>query len=313
MGIPLRQILITLMCVAAITATATKPGEARDEDAVEHAPEAVAEYATDPLRESPLDPAKVPVEFVGLNNWLNGNAQRLDAEQTQYIRETLFSLIDWEVKQLFARNGSIVAASDNDFLERLFFWADQLGVYGAADARDTVATDPGAIPARTAVPPTFGLSLERGYFTLSSHTADWRVSFPYHFMVWRLQEFVSNAGAPTQIATVSTGFGHHQGRPGFSQATLMILSSQSQSLAAFEDFWRPRGGIPPTAAARPIEIAGFSAYKGFDDATRIHTEIVFFEGRTGPVAVFYMGVDGTYQWNRPHFLDFLRSMTAPSA
>jgi hypothetical protein len=40
----------------------------------------------------------------------------------------------------------------------------------------------------------------------------------------------------------------------------------------------------------------------------LHTEFASWTEKQGPFAVVYLGVDGTYQWNRPHFLDFLRAV-----
>jgi len=45
-----------------------------------------------------------------------------------------------------------------------------------------------------------------------------------------------------------------------------------------------------------------------DRQSKLHTEFASWTEKQGPFAMVYLGIDGTYQWNRPHFLDFLRAL-----
>jgi hypothetical protein len=43
-----------------------------------------------------------------------------------------------------------------------------------------------------------------------------------------------------------------------------------------------------------------------DETAQLHKEFTSWSDETGSFAVAYLGIEGTYQWNRQHFIDFLR-------
>ena len=262
-------------------------------------------YSVKPLRESRRDATANTLEFTKFNNWLNTDYESVPVARRQGPKEHLYSIIDSEVKQIHARTGATFPAEPDFVLAGCFSWAARMGVYGADQVLGRL--DPGmakALGPSVVAPESFQLVLDGDQFVLSSSLGPWRARFPYYFMVGDLRDVETSNGLRTQTAIISTGFGKHKSDEGWSQATVMLVYSPSGTSEAFNEFWLGRFGF--TAEDRPAKSdKGLAVYKRFDPKTKLHTDVVFPATEKGAMAVSYMGLDGTYQWNREHFDDFL--------
>ncbi len=278
------------------------------------APDAIqAGYSTATLREPLFDAARVAVEVPALNNWLNLNRENLSQQQMRGPREHLFYLIDSRVKQLYESTGAVMPAEPDAQLQTLFSWAERLGVFGGALVYDSLRR-PDAPPGVTLrpVPETLSLELNGDAFELASAVGDWSVAFPYYFMVWRLDDFDAKSGMRTQLAGISTGTARHEGVEGYSQATLLLMFSPGADHAAFSSYWTTQFGVADQLPAGTTDLAKLKTRVLYDPATHLHSEAVLWQTPQGSFALIYSGIDGTYQWNRAHFLDFFRSVSTPA-
>jgi hypothetical protein len=270
-------------------------------------------YSTKPLKEPVRDAAANVVEFTKFNNWLNANYESAPPDRRQALKEHLYSIIDSDIKQLHERQG-VTYPSDSDIvLSGCYAWAARMGVYGANMVLDSLnplksqdATPPASLPE------SFTLILDGDLFVLSSSVDAWRVTFPYYFMLGDLRDVETTNGLRTQMAVVSTGFGRHVDGKGYSQATIMLVFSPAGSASVFNEFWLEKFSL--TKADRIAErVQHMPAYRRYDVKSKMHTEVVFPKTGSGAMVIGYMGLDGTYQWNRPHFEDFLASLLLKSA
>ncbi len=270
-------------------------------------------YSAKPLKEPVRDAAANAAEFTKFNNWLNTNYESSPPDRRQALKEHLYSIIDSHIKQLHERQG-VTYPSDSDLLlSGCYMWAARMGVYGASMVFDRLSTvkAPGVKPPAS-LPDSFKLTLDGDLFVLSSSVDAWRVTFPYYFMLGDLRDFETTNGLRTQMAIVSTGFGRHVDGKGYSQATIMVVFSPAASASVFDEFWLEKFGL--TIADRlPEPVQLMPAYTRYDVKSKMHTEAVFPKTGSGAMVIAYMGLDGTYQWNRPHFEDFLANLLVKSA
>jgi hypothetical protein len=265
-------------------------------------------YSTAPLKDPIRDAAANVVEFVKFNNWLNSNLESAPPERRQALKENLFSIIDSHVRQLHAREGTTSPRDSDPILSECFMWATRMGVPGAEmvlrrlnPQRAQEVAPPAPLPA------SFKLMLNDEVFVLSSSLDAWSVTFPYYFMPYDIREYETTNGLWTQLAIVSTGFARHSDGDGYSQATIMLVFSPAGSTSTFNDFWMEQFGLT-VADALPEPVKGERAYRRYDPRLKMHSEVVFPSTGSGAMAIGYFGIDGTYQWNRPHFEDFLTNL-----
>lgn len=119
-------------------------------------------------------------------------------------------------------------------------------------------------------------------FVVKAINNSWEIRFPYYFMIDIVTEFTANNGMPTQIFSIATGAAKDNIKTGRSQSTLMFVLSPLNDIEAFKTFWLTQLGIDE------------------DDNDK------------GAFLVAYMGMDGAYQTNRQHFLDFMSQINIPS-
>jgi hypothetical protein len=272
---------------------------------------ATAQYAAAPFHVQALEPARALVESVRINNWLHQNYSRMDQRQTQGAREHLHALIDAQVKQSYAKQNVFEPPRPDDTLAILYSWAGRLGVYGADLVYTAVkGTYPVPVIPSPRPPPGFDISLIRESLLLSSADGQWRATVPFHFFI-----FTVNTSAPgvkkTEFIVISTGTAPDAAPPGYSQATIALVFVHGGGGAEFEREWAERLQIPMNAALNPIGFTRYRSRAAYDSATRIHKELVYAPTAKGAFAIFYSGLDGTYQTNRPHFLDFMRMVQLP--
>lgn len=265
-------------------------------------------YSVNTLRNPIFEPAQVIVETMALNNWLVSNVQRLSYEEMKGPREHLYYLIDSRVKQIYAEERRILPIGDDPILEILFSWSEYLGVYGGAHAYNAIKSSQARekVPAME-LPAGINLSLNGDMFNVQS-SLGWRVTFPYYFMALNIGDAIATNGPRTQILVVSTGAARDKSQLGHSQATLMFLFSPGHDTEAFHAYWRKQLNMGSEATTRPLEARGLQAEHAIDEETKMHKEFTSWSGPAGSYAVAYLGIEGTYEWNRQHFLDFLSSI-----
>ena len=269
----------------------------------------VTGYADGPLQKPVFDSARVLVESVGINNWLNENYARLLPQQTQGVREHLHALIDSQIKEIYARDKSILPKKSDPVLATLFSWVGRMGVYGADETyravRGTVPMEP---PPGPRPPDGFTVVLQGDLLKVTSTAGGWEVLVPYHFFIFTLSNAVGADGKRTEAAVISTGSAPDSARPGYSQATLAIFFTPGESLESFTKVWLGRFDIVASLPTSKIESTLFESRTSYDARTRLHKEVAFLSSVKGSFVVLYSGLDGTYQWNRPHFISFLAGL-----
>ena len=263
-------------------------------------------YSDEPLQKPVFDSARVLVESVSINNWLNENYRRLSPQQTQGVREHLHALIDSQVKEIYARDKTILPKKPDPVLATLFSWAGRVGVYGADETyravRGTVPLEP---PPGPRPPDGLAVSLQGDLLKVTSASGGWEASVPYYFFIFALSNAVGSDGNRVEAAIVSTGSAPDSARPGYSQATLAIFFTPGVKLESFVKTWLERLNIAASVPASKIASTSFESRTSYDSSTRLHKEVTFLSSRKGSFVVLYSGLDGTYQWNRPHFINFL--------
>ena len=90
----------------------------------------------------------------------------------------------------------------------------------------------------------------------------------------------------------------------------MLLAGPGQDPVECERFWKSGLGFTGAETPRTLPFSGLESWSRYDAALRLHTEYTSWQTKKGPIAVVYSGMNGTYQWNRPHFIDFVRSVTS---
>lgn len=265
-------------------------------------------YSRKPLSDPIRDVAKNLVEFMALNNWLNVNYESAPAERHQALKERLYSIIDSHVKHYFASKESLLPADSDFVLTQCFAWATTMGVYGAHSVLEKLNSNiADSLQVTAPIPTSFNLTVQGEMFDLSSAWGNWRVDFPYYFMVHKLLQYKANNDLQTQIASISTGFGKHSDNDGYSQSTIMIVYSPEGVSKTFDSFWLESFGLSPENSTDD-SINGLSIYKKLDTSLSMHYELVFPKTTKGAMAVVFLGIPGTYQHNRPHFIDFLNHL-----
>ena len=246
---------------------------------------------------------------MAINNWLNSNYAKLTNGDMKGPREHLYYLIDSKIKHIFITQGAILPNEPDPLLGILFSWSERLGVYGGALVHKALKTPESTqSPSYMKVPEHFSLDLDGDLFRVSSNDYSWSVTFPYYFMISRLQEFDATNGLRTQILMVSTGAAVDRSEAGKSQATLLLIFSPGANYDEFSKYWVKNMGVDGTSEKRDLENTDRDSLYIYDSSAKLHREITIWSEREGPYAIAYLGNDGTYQWNRQHFIDFLHAL-----
>lgn len=266
-------------------------------------------YSTDPLKSPVFDYAHVVVDVITFNNWLNINYLKLNAETMKGPREHLYYLLSSYVSELYKRDQTILPKEHDPILEILFSWSEMLGVFGGSLVYNQIKNDKmKPMPELMKVPNGFNLSLENDLYLLVSSSNTWSVKFPYYFMIGNIGDFKATNGMQTQIVVVSTGASKDSTKSRHSQGTLMLMYSPSDNFDAFSKFWLNLLSITPDVKLTELGVKNWTSRSVYDKDLLLHKEIAFWSSEVGSFAVVYSGMDGTYQANRQHFLDFLNQI-----
>lgn len=273
------------------------------------APNPQSGYSVETLSQPIFDTAEVAVETAAFNNWLNENYEKLTSDQQKGVREFLYYLIDSHVKDIYAREGQILPKEPDLILQILFAWSERLGVYGGSNVFNEIRlpSEP-EMPSTLDPPDSISIRMHGDLLAVESKNGSWAFEIPYYFMPQIVSDLVATNGIPFQFLSIATGAARDSSEDGRSQATLMLIYSPDVDFTEFESYWLQTINVPVDAPATELGIHGLSTKYYYYPDTKIHTEVVVWEEGTGSFALTYAGVDGTYQWNRPHFLDFLNSL-----
>ncbi len=269
-------------------------------------------YDSAPFAVQAIDPAHAVVEPLVINNWLRENVTRISEGQVQGAREHLHALIDAHVKQSFAKANAFLPPQPGGLLPVLYSWAGRLGVYGGDLIYEAVKGDyPVKPPPGPVLPVGYELSLKGQSLVLESTAGSWRVEMPFHFFIFAIRDGVAVGGQRTEMTVISTGSAPDAAPPGFSQATIALVFVHGATTSDVEREWAKRMQIPLETEQVAVGATQFRSRVAFDSATRLHKELVMVPSEKGAFAIFYSGLDGTYQANRPHFVDILRMASFP--
>lgn len=114
-------------------------------------------------------------------------------------------------------------------------------------------------------------------------------------------------GVETSAVIVSTSLARDSTvAPGASQATILVSGrAPAPELTAF---WLVQLGISPTGAIPPAHPGAIAAYRDHDSVSRLRKEAVVLAPDDRTIVAFYVGLDGTFEANRPHLIDLLRTL-----
>jgi hypothetical protein len=268
-------------------------------------------YSTTTLREPLFDAAQVMLETSKVNNWLVDNREKVSQDLQPKVREHLYYLFDSHIKQEFAKTGRILPREPDGLLETLLSWAEPMGVYGGNLLYNAVKSPKSPALSPTLLPPA-GMTLAlRDDLLVVKSDLGWSVSMPYYFMIGKLADVKVTTGQRTQFIIVSTGAAKDSSDLGHSQATLMLMYAPQADVAEARKIWEQSLQIKPTDERVELGVRGLVSQRNHADELKMWREIVSWSTPRGAMTVTYMGNDGTYEWNRQHFLDFLGALQTP--
>ena len=111
----------------------------------------------------------------------------------------------------------------------------------------------------------------------------------------------------TEVAMLSTLFAPDHGAPGSSQATLLILAAPPADSARHVALWLGQLGLERAPAAGPPTLGEWYEAPG---AEAMRRQAVIRRLPQRVVIMAYLGLGGTFEANRPHFLNVLRTLGA---
>lgn len=263
-------------------------------------------YSKLPLEEPVFGYAKVIVDSTAFNNWLNTNYSKLNAQTMKGPREHLYYLLSSYVSELNNKDGVILPAENDLVLSTLLSWSEKLGAYGSHLFYNQVKNDKmKAMPSFMKVSEGIKISAINDMFRVEAKSGDWSAKFPYYFMIGAINEFNATNGMETQLLTISTGAVKDKSQAGRSQSTIMLIYSPSEETKEFNDYWLTQFEIDSKIIAKPLGVKKLKSAYLYNEEALLHKEITFLPSSNGSLLIAYMGMEGAFQINRQHFLDFL--------
>ncbi|MFT6268366.1 MAG: hypothetical protein ACJAVV_001174 [Alphaproteobacteria bacterium] len=128
-----------------------------------------------------------------------------------------------------------------------------------------------------------------------------------------IHEFGATNGMAPQLVSISTGAAKDNPEAGRSQSTLMFIHSPSLNIKEFADYWLSQFEINAKTKPSALGINTLKSFYIYNGETQLHKEITFLSSPQGSYWVSYLGMDGAFQTNRQHFLDFLSQVNITEA
>jgi len=266
-------------------------------------------YSKFPLSNPVLDFDQATDELGNYHQWLRENFATIPSNQYKVFRERLYYLLSSYVSGINKRDDTIMPRASDKNLYETFQWAEKLGVYGGAHIHESFKqVDTPSIKTINKIPDNFRLSVEGDRIQLASKKDTWSVKFPYYFMIQNLGTIgqYKNVAGDTHAVAISTGAARDNSKAGVSQATIIVFYASKLDSEKLSTDVLKQIGIPKNSKLFDLGIESRNSQYVYDVASNIHKEATFWETDTGAYGIGYLGVDGTYQTNRLHFLEFLK-------
>jgi hypothetical protein len=263
-------------------------------------------FSTEPLSVEPYhDAVSWAIDAVSLNNWLNSYADSLPEGERPGVRAHLYHLISTLARRWYQAEGDVAYRGDNPVVPLLFNWAGHFGAYGTDLVVGAIDGQFGPRPGPP-LPEGFEIGYDPPLLRLSGSTGGWSIRLPYYFMLWGLERR-TELGASTDLVTMSTLFARHSEDDGFSQSTVLLIASEFD-IEMLKQAWVERLQLDPGTARGGREIPAAEWLRGAPKPDGMLSEAHFLTTPAGSVAVFYAGMPGTYEINRPNYIDVIRSI-----
>lgn len=271
-------------------------------------PPASAQAPTDPLRQPTAWPDNDLPRSVGPMGKLLDQKRRtgLDHGEREPLREQIYAIVTDVVRRQYASTGSAGVPSPDSTLASLFVEADRYGVVNASPIAHELGihSRPLSTPAQE-----FALELTGDRFTLSSTLGRWRVRFPWYFMLWDAERVEQERTDTFDVVSLSTlTAANTPAVGGASQATILIVSGETDSIAAFTKRWLLTFGLYPSDSAPKAVPRALATYARFDRPRHMRMEVSVFKIPSGSLMVGYFGLEGTFEANRQAYLDLLGTL-----
>jgi hypothetical protein len=159
-------------------------------------------------------------------------------------------------------------------------------------------------PPSVPIPPGVRLALQPPTFSLSSADSSWALCYPYYFMAVLGGRQTPDTGVPTDVAVLSTLTAADSGATGSSQATILVLAAAVSDSATHVNSWLKRLNVNPVPTPRGMSGQWFSGQP--TEPMRREAVVVRLPKRV--VLLAYVGLAGTFESNRPHFLNLVRTL-----
>ncbi len=266
-------------------------------------------YSVEPYADPVHDAETNAKKFEDYNAWLAQNYATSPPHRKPELQQGLYRVIDSHLRLQFADNGEIAMQQGDPLLIECFGRASEMGIPGAEILLGRLSGFDGA-GSSVELPTGFRLTLDGPWWRLGPIGESWTAVFPSHFMIANSIQRDTPIGQ-NRMAMISTGFAQPLNEEGESfPATIELIHRSSGDPVAFRDFWLEQKGIPLESARGAAPVEGFPSYKKYDFDKNRHHEFVFLDVGRHNVAVGLVGASGVYEWNRPHYIDFVRELRA---
>jgi hypothetical protein len=276
-------------------------------------PPPTVDYSLVPLTGEPVtSAADLGLETSSLSRVLEGG-KPIPAVEREELRRRVYVLIDALVKERFAAGRIAFSQPDVSRAIRYYQWADTLKVPGAYQVveyfRKIFAVQADR-PSETtpALPDPYRMELQFPLFQVRSDTGQWTVRYPYYFMTEEIRRLVPVEGWESDLVVVSTLFAPARKGKSHSQSRILFAYAEAVEPEAFREHWLRQLGIESGKKVKNEVFPGEPAFSRFDKKERQRAEVCFLHTDDGSAAVALVGADGSFQKNRPHYLDFLKNL-----
>ncbi len=264
-------------------------------------------YSDEPLENNIImDSAKLVVDFVYFNNYLVENYKNIGDDQINGIREHSFLLIDSIIKNAYSEDQREFHESEKTQLSLLYNWGSRLGLYGCDYVADYFNTGDNEITNSKELGSSFNLDFNFPIYSLTTNKNYWTINYPYYFMISKADKIMANYGVEMDFIKLSTLFGQHKEGNGESQSTILFTYSYTDEIKIVKDYWINVFGLSEDDFIENELIENSFSYYKLDN--KMHKELFFMQNQNGIFMITFIGIDGTYQSNRVHFLDFIKNL-----
>ena len=272
------------------------------------APAAAQEFDLEPLTLPAAFPTNgLPRDWHDFRAFLETPEAR--ATDLTMLREHLYAIISADAKARVDHGEPPYPQDGDTTLAEKFEWAGLMGLPGAGQVAAALRGT-SAAPDESIETPGFEIRFDSAY-TLVSRQDGWAVRFPHYFMIGAAVRQPMTNEVEGSIAMISTLFAAHTPNPadelGASQATLLVMSA-AWDPAEMTAYWLDQFGLSPNDTVDVPDPSAIGAYRGRAESVRMNMEFAVFAPSGRTIVVGYMGVDGTYESNRPHYLNLLRTL-----